>query len=333
MWMSWLAVVGGLVFLVWSAERFVHGAAGLARNLGVSPLIIGMTIMGFGTSAPEMLVSGMAASSGNPGMGIGNALGSNIANIALVLGVTALIMPLTVNSGILRREFPVLFAVTLLAGVLMLDGELGVPDGAILLGSTALLIIWMIWLGKRSQPVAPDSQITAPAADPLTSEFEREVPTSLSTGQAVFWAVLGLVALVLSSKLLVWGAVDIARDLGVSDLVIGLTIIAIGTSLPELAASVMSALKGEDDMAVGNIIGSNMFNLLAVLALPGLIAPGVLEPAVLQRDFPVVVALTLVLFLMAYGFRGPGRINRLEGGLLLTCFAGYMTWLSMTGLA
>jgi len=332
MWMSWLAVVGGLVFLVWSAERFVHGAAGLARNLGVSPLIIGMTIMGFGTSAPEMLVSGMAASSGNPGIGIGNALGSNIANIALVLGVTALIMPLTVDSGILRREFPVLFAVTLLAGALMLDGELGVLDGTILLGSTALLIFWMIWLGKRSQAVASDPQITASVADPLTGEFEREVPSSLSTRQAVFWAILGLVALVLSSKLLVWGAVDIARDLGVSDLVIGLTIIAIGTSLPELAASVMSALKGEDDMAVGNIIGSNMFNLLAVLALPGLIAPSVLEPAVLQRDFPVVAGLTLVLFLLAYGFRGPGRINRLEGGLLLACFVGYMIWLGMTGL-
>jgi len=333
MWMSWLAVAGGLVFLVWSAERFVHGAAGLARNLGVSPLIIGMTIMGFGTSAPEMLVSGMAASSGNPGMGIGNALGSNIANIALVLGTTALIMPLTVDSGILRREFPVLFAVTLLAGALMLDGELGMTDGVILLGSTALLIVWMIWLGKRSLPVTTtDARATASVTDPLTSEFEKEVPAGLSTGQAIFWAVLGLVALVLSSRLLVWGAVDIARDLGVSDLVIGLTIIAIGTSLPELAASVMSALKGEDDMAVGNIIGSNMFNLLAVLALPGLIAPGVLAPEVLQRDFPVVVALTLVLFLMAYGFRGPGRINRLEGGVLLASFVGYMTWLGMTGL-
>jgi cation:H+ antiporter len=331
MLMSWLAVLGGLIFLVWSAERFVNGAAGLARNLGVSPLIIGMTIMGFGTSAPEMLVSGMAASAGNPGIGIGNALGSNIANIAMVLGATALIMPLTVDSGILRREFPVLFAVTLLAGGLMLDGHLGAMDGAILLGATALLIIWMIWVGKRSQPATAGTQGSS-AADPLAGEFEQEIPTDLSTGKAVFWAILGLLGLVLSSKLLVWGAVDIARDLGISDLVIGLTIIAIGTSLPELAASVMSALKGEDDMAVGNIIGSNMFNLLAVLALPGLIAPSILEPAVLQRDFPVVVALTLILFLMAYGFKGPGRINRLEGGLLLAGFAAYMTWLGLTGL-
>ncbi len=328
--MPWLAVLSGLIFLVWSAERFVHGAAGLARNLGVPPLVIGMTIMGFGTSAPEMLVSAMAASSGNPGMGVGNALGSNIANIALVLGATALIMPLTVGSGILRREFPVLFAVTLLAGGLMLDGELGVLDGGILLGATGMLVVWMIWLGKRPQPAVGNVQ--GAAEDPLSSEFDQEIPADLSTRQATFWVILGLVGLVVSSKLLVWGAVDIAQALGVSDLVIGLTIIAIGTSLPELAASVMSALKGEDDMAVGNVIGSNMFNLLAVLALPGLIAPSMLDPAVLQRDFPVVVALTVALFLMAYGFRGRGRINRLEGGLLLTAFIVYMTWLGMTGL-
>jgi len=331
MLISWLAVVGGLIFLVWSAERFVHGAAGLARNFGVSPLIIGMTIMGFGTSAPEMLVAGMAASNGNPGMGIGNALGSNIANIALVLGLTALIMPLTVDSGILRREFPVLFAITLMAGGLMLDGDLSALDGSILLGSTALLLIWMVWLGKRSQPSAASG--SGAATEPLTSEFDHEIPTGLSTSQAIIWAILGLVALVLSSKLLVWGAVNIAQDLGVSDLIIGLTIIAVGTSLPELAASVMSALKGEDDMAVGNIIGSNMFNLLAVLALPGLIAPGMLEPEVMQRDFPVVLALTTALFLMAYGFKGPGRINRLEGGLLVVAFGAYMAWLGITGLA
>lgn len=327
MLMSWLAILGGFVLLVWSAERFVHGAAGLAGNLGVSPLIIGMTIMGFGTSAPEMLVSGMAASSGNPAMGVGNALGSNIANIALVLGATALIMPLTVDSRILRREYPMLFAITLLAGALMWDGELDTLDGSILLTSTALLIAWMIRMSKRAPATAANAQL----ADPLTSEFASEIPTDLSTGWAVFWAALGLVILVLSSKLLVWGAVNIAHDLGVSDLVIGLTIIAVGTSLPELAASIMSALKGEDDMAVGNVIGSNMFNLLAVLALPGLIAPGALEPAVLQRDFPVMVALTIALFLMAYGFKGPGRINRLEGGLLLACFVAYMSWLAFIG--
>ena len=329
MLISWLAILGGFILLVWSAERFVHGAAGLAGNLGVSPLIIGMTIMGFGTSAPEMLVSGMAASNGNPAMGIGNALGSNIANIALVLGATALIMPLTVDSRILRREYLMLFAVTLLAGGLMLDGELGTMDGSILLTGTVLLVVWMIWMGKRPQPAVAG----LPTTDPFIAELESEIPTDMTTGWAIFWALLGLVILVLSSKLLVWGAVNIARDLGVSDLVIGLTIIAIGTSLPELAASVMSALKGEDDMAVGNIIGSNMFNLLAVLALPGLIAPSVLDPAVLQRDFPIVVALTIALFIMAYGFKGHGRINRLEGGLLLASFVAYMSWLALTGMS
>jgi cation:H+ antiporter len=327
MLLAWLAVLGGFVLLVWSAERFVHGAAAFAGNLGVSPLVIGMTIMGFGTSAPEMLVAGMAAGNGNPGLGVGNALGSNIANIALVLGATALIMPLSVDSRILRREYPVLFAVTLLAGALMLDGGLDMLDGSILLAGTVLLVLWMIWVSKQA-PSVDDRSV-----DTLATEYESELPTGLSTGLALLWVVLGLAILVASSKLLVWGAVVIARDLGVSDLVIGLTIIAVGTSLPELAASVMSAIKGEDDMAVGNIIGSNMFNLLAVLALPGLIAPSQLEPAVLQRDFPVVVALTILLFLMAYGFKGPGRINRVEGGVLLACFAGYMTWLGLTGLS
>ena len=281
-----------------------------------------MTIMGFGTSAPEMLVSGMAAANGNPGMGVGNALGSNIANIGLVLGVTALIVPLSVHSRILRREYPVLFAVTLLAGGLMLDGELDRLDGGILLTGTALLIGWLIWMGKHSRDT-----------DPLETDFESEIPTGLSTGRALFWTVLGLIILVFSARLLVWGSVNIARDLGVSDLIIGLTIIAVGTSLPELAASLMSAIKGESDMAVGNVIGSNMFNLLAVLALPGLIHPSVLEPAVLQRDFPIVLALTVTLFIMAYGFKGTGRLSRFEGGLLLTSFAAYMAWLALTGLS
>ena len=322
MLMPWLAVLGGFILLVWSAERFVFGASALARNLGVSPLIIGMTIMGFGTSAPEMLVSAMAAINGNPAIGVGNALGSNIANIGLVIGATALIMPLAVSSRILRREYPVLIAVTLLAGLLMLDGELDHLDGVFLVFGTMLLIAWLVWMGKRPH-----------VADPLETEFDVEIPTGLGMKSAVSWTVFGLVILVLSSKLLVWGAVEIAHEFGVSDLVIGLTIIAVGTSLPELAASVMSALKKEHDMAIGNIIGSNMFNLLAVLALPGLIQPSVLDPAVMQRDYPIVVALTLALFIMAYGFKGRGRVNRYEGGLLLACFAAYMTWLGMTGLS
>jgi cation:H+ antiporter len=320
--MPWLAVLGGFILLVWSAERFVFGASGLARNLGISPLIIGMTIMGFGTSAPEMLVSGMAAANGNPAIGIGNALGSNIANIGLVIGVTALIMPLAVSSRILRREYPVLIGISLLAGSLMLDGELGRLDGVILMFGTLLLVAWLIWMGKRPH-----------AADPLETEFDVEIPRGLSMVRAVLWTLFGVVVLVLSSRLLVWGAVEIAHDLGVSDLLIGLTIIAVGTSLPELAASVMSALKKEHDMAIGNVIGSNMFNLLAVLALPGLIQPSVLDSAVMQRDYPVVLALTLVLFVMAYGFKDRGRVNRFEGGILLACFVAYITWLGLTGLS
>lgn len=321
MMMAWLAVLGGFALLVWSAERFVMGASAMARNLGVAPLVIGMTIMGFGTSAPEMLVAAMAAANGNPAMGIGNALGSNIANIGLVIGATALIMPMAVESRILKREYPALFVITLLAGILLLDDELGRVDGAILAGASLLLVLWLIRVSKHPRDT-----------DPLETEFEIEIPAGLSMLHAAIWTLVGLIFLVLSSRILVWGAVEIAQDLGISDLVIGLTIIAVGTSLPELAASVMSALKKEHDMAIGNIIGSNMFNLLAVMALPGLIHPSELAPEVLHRDYPVVLALTIALFIMAYGFRGPGRVNRIEGGLLLAAFAAYMTWIGITTL-
>ncbi len=324
MWMAWLAIIGGFALLMWSAERFVLGGSALARNLGVSPLIIGMVVMGFGTSLPEMLVSGIAAGNGNPALGIGNAIGSNIANIGLVLGITALIVPLTVASGTLKREYPVLFGVMLLAGALLWDGELSRLDGIILFSGFFLVMGWMVWQGMNGRK---------DGVDPLVAELETEIPTDMSTGVALLWGLLGLVILIGSSRLLVWGAVEVAQSFGVSDLIIGLTIVAIGTSLPELAASVMSALKGEDDMAVGNVLGSNMFNLLAVLALPGIILPSTLDAAVMQRDFPIMIGLTIALFAMAYGFRGPGRINRVEGGLLLAAFVAYMAWLGRTGLA
>ena len=318
MLMAWLAIIGGFALLMWSAERFVLGGSALARNLGVSPLVIGMVVMGFGTSLPEMLVSGIAAANGNPALGIGNAIGSNVANVGLVLGVTALIVPLSVASGTLKREYPMLFAVMLVAGVLLADGDLSRFDGVVLFSGFFVVMAWMVWLGMNGRKGGED---------PLAAEFESEIPTGIGTGMAILWAILGLVILVGSSRLLVWGAVEVAHSFGVSDLVIGLTIVAVGTSLPELAASVMSAMKGEDDMAVGNVLGSNMFNLLAVLGLPGLILPSELEAAVMGRDFPVMVGLTIALFAMAYGFRGPGRINRLEGGLLLLGFVAYMSWL------
>lgn len=317
MWMEWLAIAGGFVLLTWSADRFVVGASALAYNLNVSPLIIGLTIVSLGTSAPEILVSAVASLQGNGGLAIGNALGSNIINIALILGVTALIVPLNVHSSIVRREMPVLIGVMLLGLLLLLDGSLGQADGLVLLSGMALMLLWMTHIGIREKS----------SHDPISVEFADEVPTNLSMSRAGFWIVVGGLCLLGSSKLLVWGAVAIAHTMGVSDLVIGLTIVAMGTSLPELAASVMSALKNEHDIAIGNIIGSNIFNLLAVLGLPGLINPGPFDAIVLTRDYPVMLGLTVLFFIMAYGFRGPGRINRLEGALLVFAFVGYQTLL------
>ncbi len=313
------AILLGLVVLVWSADRFVLGASAVARNYGISPLIIGMTILGFGTSAPEMLVSGMAAWGGNPELGVGNALGSNIANIALVLGFTAIIAPMTVHSKVLKREFPMLFLVIALAAVLMIDNQLSRIDGFILLSGVVVMLWWMVRLARQEQRAGKE---------PMEAEFEGEIPTDMPTGKAFFWLLLGLVLLMASSQLLVWGAVNVATYFGVSDLIIGLTIIAIGTSLPELAATVAAALKKEHEMAIGNIIGSNLFNILAVLALPGIIMPTALAPEVMSRDFVVMTILTVVLFLMAYGFKGKdGQINRIEGTILLASFVAYMVML------
>ena len=309
--LSITAVLGGFVLLVWGADRFVHGAAALARNLGISPLVIGLTIVGIGTSAPEILVSAVAAWQGNPAMGVGNALGSNIANVALVLGLTALIVPLSVSSQTLRREYPAMFLIMLLALMLVFDGQLSRIDGLVLLSGLFIMLMWMIRLGMKEQK------------DPLELEYAHEIP-HIATNKAIFWLLVGMILLLLSSRILVWGAVNIAQALGVSDLIIGLTIVAIGTSMPELAASIMGALKKEHDIAIGNIIGSNMFNLLAVLGIPGLITPHILDPAVLNRDFPWMIGLSIALFIFAYGFRGPGRINRLEGLLLLTSYFIYL---------
>jgi cation:H+ antiporter len=316
LWTSFLAIIAGFALLVWGADRFVMGASATARNLGVSPLIIGLTIVGFGTSAPEMLVSAMAAWSGNPNMGIGNALGSNITNIGLVLGVTAIITPLSVRSETLKREFPLLFAVMLIALALLLDGRMDRFDGVVLLIGMISLVYWMVALGLRERR----------NSDPMSSEYTDEIPAHMPMVRAIFWLVVGMVILLGSSRLLVWGSVNVAQWFGISDLIIGLTIVAIGTSLPELAASVMSALKGEHDIAVGNVLGSNMFNLLAVLGMPGLIQPTDTPPELMSRDFPAMIALTIALFVMSYGFLKPGRVTRLEGALLLL---GYLAYLGM----
>jgi cation:H+ antiporter len=316
MWLLLIAIIAGFALLVWGADRFVMGAAGTARNLGVSPLIIGLTIVGFGTSAPEILVSIMAASQGNPGLAIGNAIGSNITNIALILGATALVAPLSIHSGVVKRELPILIGTSLVAYLLLSDGTLGRLDGLLLLVGLAIMLSSVVYIGMHSRE-----------KDPVVAEYEAEIPTDLSLGQSLIWLVTGLVVLVASSRMLVWGAVGVAEHFGVSDLIIGLTIVALGTSLPELAASIASVLKNEHDLAIGNVIGSNMFNILAVLGIPGLISAGPVDPAVVNRDMPVMLLLTGALFIMAYGFRGLGRINRFEALLLVAAYAGYQTLL------
>lgn len=319
MLLDFTAIITGFILLIWSADRFIIGAAATARNFDVPPLIIGLTIVGFGTSAPEMMVAGFAAYDGSPAMAIGNALGSNIANITLVLGVAALISPLDVHSRIVKKELPILLVATLMALALLRDGTLSMLDGFILLSLLCLLMWWITRQGMRNQ-----------SEDALTDEYLEELPDIMSTSHALFWLIAGLVLLTISSKILVWGAVNIATELGVSELVIGLSIIAIGTSLPELAASITGALKNEHDIAIGNVIGSNLFNTLGVLAIPGLIAPSALAEGILERDLPVVLILTIMLFVMAYGFRAEGRINRLEGSLLLSAFIAYQLLLIFT---
>ena len=312
------AVVAGLGLLTWSADQFVTGASGLARSFGVSPMIIGLTIVAFGTSAPEMLVSAMAAWQGNSGLAIGNAIGSNIANMALVLGVAALIAPLTVHSQTLNREFPLMLLVMLAGLALLWNGVLSRLDSLVLLAGMVLLVFWTIHLARSAQP-----------DDPLAAELTAETPEAVSTSRTWWLLLSGLTLLLVSSRLLVWGAVGIAHTFGISDLVIGLTIVAVGTSLPELATSVAAVRKGEHDIAVGNVVGSNLFNILAVLGIAGVISPGGFDTVVLTRDFPLMIGLATVLYLMARGLRksGSGNINRIEGGLLLTVFVAYQLWI------
>lgn len=317
MFLAVAALVAGMILLVFSADRFVEGSAATARHFGVSPLVIGMVIVGFGTSAPEMVVSAVSAARGNPGLALGNGYGSNIANIGLILGLTALISPIAVHSQVLRKELPILAAVTLLAAFQIRNGQITRLDAWLLLAVFTLIMAWTIIQGVRQR------------GDSYTTQVEKEAGAyEMPLRHAIFWLVLGLVLQVLSSRMLVWGAVEIAESLGVSDLVIGLTIVALGTSLPELASSLAAIRKGEHDIALGNVLGSNLFNTLAVVGIAGAIHPMAVAPEVLSRDWPVMALLTLSLFAVAFGFRGPGRINRLEGAALLACYAGYMAWLA-----
>lgn len=314
-----IQLVAGFLLLVWGADRLVAGASATARNLGVSPLIIGLTVIGFGTSAPELVVSAVATLKGNSGLAVGNAIGSNIANMGLVLGVTALIYPLRLESTALKREYPMLLLIMLVCFLMALDGLYSHTEGWILLAGLVVVIIWIIRIGLHR-----------PMTDPLAEEFDAEIPKDVPTKTALFWLMVGLIVLPVSSTFLVDGAITIARVLGVTDTVIGLTIVALGTSLPELATAITAALNREDDLAIGNIIGSNIFNLLGVLGIAAVIHPVEIMPIILARDFPAMFLITGALYLMASDFRGPGRIGRRSGSILLIMFTGYfiMVWMS-----
>ncbi len=315
-------IIIGLVVLVWSADLFVDGAAGVARSLGMSTLLVGMIVVGFGTSAPEMSVSVLSALQGNPGIALGNAYGSNIANIALVLGVTALISPVVIRSQVLKKELPILLAVTFLAYFHLQDGQITRIEALIELAVLMIVFTWMT-LQSRKQT----AQFNVPV-DPLEEQVE-EALEEIKPQKAWLLLIVGLVLLVVSSRMLVWGAVNIAQTFGVSDLIIGLTVIAIGTSLPELAASVVAARKGEHDLAVGNIIGSNLFNTLAVVGLAGAIHPMQVPAEVITRDWMLMALLTVMLFVIGRRKKADGEksINRFGGAVLVTIYIGYTLYL------
>ena len=303
----------GFIAVVWGADRFVYGAAGLAANVGVSRIVIGLTVVAFGTSAPEMLVSAMAAAAGSGEMGIGNAVGSNITNVTLVLGAAAMVGLLSVHSRLLRREIPILFAAMALSWWFLWDGELGRGEGVLLFAGLIAMLVWLAIEGASEAMEGVDATMV---------EFEDDdIPDSLPTGKAIALFVVGLVFLLLGSRVLVWGGVELATSLGVSELVVGLTLVALGTSLPELAASVAASRRGEHDIAVGNVVGSNIFNLLGVLALPGIIAPGPVSKAVVVRDYPIMLGATLLLLFMAVSRKN--TLGRKRGTTLVLVFILY----------
>lgn len=307
------ALLVGIICLALSADKFVEGAAITARRIGIPPLLVGMLVIGFGSSLPELVVSTLASAEGNTGLALGNALGSNISNIALILGVTAMLSPIAVKSSVLKRELPILLFVTVAASALLgLDGELSRRDGVALIVLFLLLMAWSVYAGLRS----PE--------DKLAGEVEHSLQSGISTRRAVIYLVGGLIALIISSRLLVWGGVGLARLLGISDLIIGLTVVALGTSLPELASSIVAVRRNEHDIALGNVIGSNLFNTSIVIGIAGVVSPTTIESSVMARDIPAMIILTVILYLFCRPFKvRKARINRKEGGLLLAGYIGF----------
>lgn len=313
-----ILLIIGLAFLVWSSDIFIEGAASTAKHHSISPLVIGVVVLGFGTSMPEVVVAVLASLDNSPGLAIGNAVGSNIANIGLVLGVTALLVPITVKSSIIKRELPILVAISIGAYLLVLDGRLSFVDGSILIVALVFVMTWMI---KANKTISKD--------DPIAAETQHEIDeiSDLSKEKALVYLFGGLVILMLSAKMMVSGAESIAHYFEVPDVIIGLTIIAIGTSLPELAAAIAAARKNEADLMIGNIVGSNLFNILAVFAVPGLLAPSILDRDMLTIDLPIMLGFTFLMLLMALPRNGVAVISKSRGLLLVVLFITYLVTL------
>lgn len=308
------------ILLAWGANRFIDGASALSFNLGMSPLLIGVLVMGFGTSFPELLVSLIASVMGNSGLSLGNAYGSNIINIGLVLGLAAIVSPVIVQNHVVRRELPLLILATALTAYFVMDFELSRGDGAILLAAFIVLLVILIQASRSESTKLHDSN--------LQDKIEQR---AIPLGKSISYLLVGLAAIAVCSAALVWSARGIVSNLGVSELVVGVILLAIGTSLPELVVIVIAAKRGEHELALGNVIGSNLFNTLAVVGTAGLIAPSVLDNELVNRDLPVMFALTGLIVVMAYGWgRRTGVINKVEGGVLLACVAGYVAYLVYT---
>lgn len=333
-----VAIVVGLVLLVWSADRFVDGAVGVAQFLGMSTFLIGMIIVGFGTSAPEIVVSILSAMNNSPQLALGNAYGSNIANIALILGVTALIIPVVVKKQAMVRDIPILMAMTALTVVLLMDGNVSFVDGVVLLLAFVAVTTFNILAELHEKRKRKKAKL-ADNAD------ENSPAEKVSIVKSLAWLFVGLALLIGSSRMLVWGAIYMAHWLGVSDLLIGLTIVAVGTSLPELASSIAAARRGENDLAVGNVIGSNVFNTLVVVGIAAVIAPiKAMDPEVMSRDVPIMTGLTLLLFLICLPFWKSKKkrssrkkderfgFGRIGGALFLSLYVAYLVLLGVTAV-
>lgn len=342
MWLAVVAILVGLAILVWSADVFIDGATALAKKLDVPSFLIGVLILGLGTSAPEMVVSVLAALDGSPELALGNAYGSNIINIALVLGATVLISPIIIHKSIIARDLPMLLLITALAAWQLRDGVLSIADGISLLVLLVIVLAVQIVLSLRTGSLEhhdnledtvvkgniaiEGTEIKGSTAKIADSGY---IEPSLARGLGSLF--VGMLMLVLSSRAIVWGAVEVATFWGLSELIIGLTIVAVGTSLPELVASLAAARHGEHDMALGNIIGSNIFNTLGVVGLAAVIAPITTNPMILSRDVLVMGLITSLLFVMCvFAFISNRKFGRTSGITMIMFFVGYTVWLIQT---